>query len=272
MTHDTTQPDGNDLELEVFWAKNTEKAYRADWEDFRAWCISQEKTALPAEANTIGEYLMGLRAQQLRASSIRRRAVSIGRVHVSQGHENPTRCRHIEDIVRGVHHEQHYEPERKTVILPEKLTRMVDALEADCEAMLLRDRAILLIGWASGFRRSELASLTVGDIEWTEEGVTLTLRRINRYQQREPDSCVVEFLPEGDTSPCPARALKAWLDAAAITGGPLFVRIDRWGNIWSTALTGKSITRIIKKAAEAAGLNPADYSARSFRDAESIRS
>lgn len=72
-----------------------------------------------------------------------------------------------------------------------------------------------------------------------------------------------QHLPRVD---CPARALKAWLDATAITGGPLFVRIDRWSNIWSTGLTGKSITRIIKKAAEAAGLDPADYSARSFRD------
>lgn len=256
----------DELELEIFWANNTEEAYRADWTDFWEWCISQDKEPLPASAGTVGSYLLELRAKKLKASTIRRRAVAIGRVHDSQGLENPTKNRYVEDIVRGVHEEQQYEPEKKAAIPPDDLAAMVRALEDDCKAKLLRDRAILLVGWATGFRRSELASLTAGDLEWTEDGVIVRLRRVNRYQQKEPDVCHIDFLEEEDL--CPARALRAWLDAACITGGPLFVRIDRWKNIWPDGLTGKSLTRVVKKAAKAAGFDPANYSSQSFRSGE----
>jgi integrase len=165
--------------------------------------------------------------------------------------------------VRGVHEEQQYLPEKKTPIPPDDLAAMVRAFEDDCKAKLLRDRAILLVGWATGFRRSELASLTAGDLEWTDDGVIVRLRRVNRYQQKEPDVCHIDFLEEEDL--CPARALQAWLDAACITGGPLFVRIDRWGNLWSTGLSGRSLTRIVKKAAACAGFDPSSYSCQSLR-------
>lgn len=252
-----------ELQLEIFWASNTEEAYRADWADFLKWCISQEKEPMPATAGTVGAYLLELRGKRLKASTIRRRAVAIGRVQDSQGHENPTKNRYVEDIVRGVHREQQYVPEKKTPIPPDDLAAMVRALEDDCKAKLIRDRAILLVGWATGFRRSELASLTVGDLEWTDDGVVVRLRRVNRYQQKDPDVCHIDFLEKEEL--CPVRALRTWLDTACITGGPLFVRIDRWKNIWSEGLTGKSLTRVVKKAAEAAGFEPANYSSQSFR-------
>ena len=217
-----------------------------------------------AAAGTVGKYLLELRSRRLKASTIRRRAVAIGQVHEAKGHENPTKHRYVEDIVRNVHTEQHYEPEQKKPVLPDDLQLMLENLEDDCEARVLRDRAVLLLAWATGFRRSELASLTAGDVEWTAHGFVARLRRINRYQQTQPAVRRVAY--SDDELLCPAHTLRAWLDYACITGGPLFLRIDRWGNIWtSSGLTGKSLTRIVKNAAAAAGFDPADYSTQSFR-------
>ena len=66
------------LELEIFWASNTEETYRSDWTDFWEWCISQDKEPLPANAGIVGAYLLELRVRKLRASTIRRRAVAVG--------------------------------------------------------------------------------------------------------------------------------------------------------------------------------------------------
>lgn len=250
------------------WASNTKRAYKADWTDFEAWCAVSECDALPARPNDVGAYLLNLHRDGLEASTIRRKSVAIGRMHVAAGHENPTEHRSVESIARGVFVDQHYEPDRKTRVDEDKLFQLVEAIDHDIEAQTKRDRAVLLLGWKTRFRRGELASLTVADLSWMgSEGLAIQLRRdVNRYQQKDPALRILSRARDREW--CALAELERWMTLADIDGGPIFRRIDRWGNIWPDGLSGKSLTNIVKNAAEQAGLNPADYSFQSFRPVE----
>ncbi|MGM0559313.1 MAG: site-specific integrase [Myxococcota bacterium] len=250
------------------WASNTKRAYKADWNDFEAWCAAEDCDALPAKANDVGAYLLHLHRDGLEASTIRRKSVAIGRMHVASGYDNPTEHRSVESVARGVFVDQHYEPSRKARVDEDKVFRLVDAIDHDIEAQTRRDRAVILLGWRTRFRRGELASLTVADLSWMgSEGLAIQLRRdVNRYQQKDPDLRILSRAR--DAKWCALAALERWMALGNIDGGPLFRRIDRWGNIWPDGLTGKSLTNIVKNAAEQAGLDPADYSFQSFRPVE----
>jgi integrase len=125
-----------------------------------------------------------------------------------------------------------------------------------------RDRALLLVGFAGAFRRSELVGLTVADAAFSSEGLTITLRRSKTDQEGQGRKV---GLPYGSTAAtCPVRALQAWLDAAAVTAGPLFRSVDRHGNVGG-ALGDRDVARIVKRVAEAAGIDPANVAGHSLR-------
>jgi site-specific recombinase XerD len=127
----------------------------------------------------------------------------------------------------------------------------------------LRDRALLLVGYAGGFRRSELAELRVEDLSETPEGVIATLRRskTDPAGQGRPVA-----LPYGsDPLTCPVRALRAWLERASITTGPLFRAIDQFGLVAEQGLSAASVALIVKRAAERAELDASDYAGHSLR-------
>ncbi len=220
---------------------------------------------MPAGPGDLAAYLLELHRDGIEASTIRRRAVAVGRQHVADGHDNPTEDRRVESVVRGAFEEQHYEPDRKRRVDRDDVVRLVEAVDHEHEAQVLRDRAVILMAWATEFRRGELASLTVADIDWLgEEGLVVQLRReVNRYQQKDPEQRILSRARGSKW--CPLASLEAWLRAAAITGGSLFRRIDRWGNIWPDGLKGQSLTFIVQRAAEAAGLDPEEYGMQSFR-------
>jgi len=124
-----------------------------------------------------------------------------------------------------------------------------------------RDRALLLLGFGGAFRRSELAALTVEDLEEVEGGLRVHIQKSKTDQEGAGE--VVPVI-RGNGS-CPCRAVKEWLDAAGIESGPVFRRMAKGGKICDNGLTPHSIGTIVKRYAKKAGLDPADYSGHSLR-------
>jgi site-specific recombinase XerD len=125
----------------------------------------------------------------------------------------------------------------------------------------LRDRALLLLGFAGAFRRSELVALDVADIAETEAGLLVTIRRSKTDQDGEGVTIAV---PRGDVA-CPARALREWLDAAGIEAGPIFKPINKAGTVSGERLTDRSVANIVKAYAGRAGFDANLFSGHSLR-------
>jgi site-specific recombinase XerD len=128
-----------------------------------------------------------------------------------------------------------------------------------------RNRALLLLGFAGAFRRSELVGLNVADLEFCEDGVKVMLRKSKTDQQGAGMVKAIPFSAPAQAGYCPVRALRAWLEAAGITEGPIFRPTLRSGQVLPDALSGRAVARLVKDTAAAAGLEPSKYSGHSLR-------
>ena len=127
----------------------------------------------------------------------------------------------------------------------------------------IRDRALLLVGFAGAFRRSELVGLDIADLDFNHDGLTVTLRRSKTDQEGEGRKV---GLPYGSNpSTCPVRSLQAWIEASAIEAGPVFRSVNRHGRLQPDRLSDKAVALVVKRRAEAAGLDPSRYAGHSLR-------
>jgi integrase len=150
---------------------------------------------------------------------------------------------------------------RVAPLLPGQLRAISRALPQG--TLGLRDRALLLLGFAGAFRRSELAGLEASDLAFTDDGLEVLLRHSKTDQEGEGQRKGIPF--GSDPATCPVRAIKAWLEAAGITEGPVFRSVDRHSKVGSAALDPGSVARVVKRACSAAGLDPAAFSGHSLR-------
>ena len=138
---------------------------------------------------------------------------------------------------------------------------MIDA--TDTGLIGARDRALVLLGFASAFRRSELVDLDVEDCAFGKDGLTVTLRRSKTDQDSAGRKIGIPYGANPET--CPVRVVQSWLEQAGITTGPLFRSISRHGHVQPGRLSGIDVARTVKKLAERAGLDPAKYAGHSLR-------
>lgn len=242
-------------------SKNTVKAYRSDWNHFVAWCEGQGLESLPAAPQTVALYLTALAEAGLRASTLQRRLSSISQAHQAAGHQSPTHEMQVRTVWAGIRRVRGTEQRQVAPAVVEDVKAMIDALPDSISG--LRDRALLLVGFVGAFRRSELVSLNAEDFRATSEGVVITLHRSKTDQEGAGEE---KALPYGaNEATCPVRALKAWLEGAGITAGPVFRSVNRHGGVGATRLSDRAVANIIKRAAEGAGLDPALYSGHSLR-------
>ena len=242
-------------------AANTKRAYQNDWYDFTSWCAEQGLQPLPAAPQTIALYLTA-RAETHRVSSLQRRLSAISQAHQAAGFPPiSTRQEPLHSVWMGIKRDKGTAQRGKAPVVTEELRAMVATLP---DSLLgIRDRALLLLGFAGAFRRSELVSLDVDDVNMTRDGVIVTLRRSKTDQEGQGQKIGIPY--GSNPATCPVRALQAWLEASGITEGPLFRSVDRHGNLQPGRLSDKAVALVVKRRAEAVGLDPAKYAGHSLR-------
>jgi site-specific recombinase XerD len=244
-------------------AANTRRAYRADWADFTAWCKSHGQIALPATPETVALYLTDL-AARCKTSTLQRRLTAIAQAHQAAGHsphESPTKHATVRAVWAGIRRAHGTAQEGKSPAVTADVRAMVATLS---ETFLgIRDRALLLLGFAGAFRRSELVGLDVRDLEFSRAGLVVTLRRSKTDQEGEGRKVGVPYGSHPET--CPVRAVQDWLDVSNLKEGPLFRSINRHEQIQPRRLSDKAVALVVKRTAKAAGLNPARYAGHSLR-------
>jgi integrase len=162
-------------------APATRTAYRGDFTRFRLWCMARNVSAPPASPETVAGYLAAEAEAGLAASTIGRRCAAIRHAHKLAGHEPPTNNEAVKATLRGIRRTIGAAPKRKAPTVAEITQEMARAAPADIKG--LRDRALLLLGFGGAFRRSELVALDVADIEETEDGLRVTIRRSKTDQE-----------------------------------------------------------------------------------------
>ncbi|HWE31898.1 MAG TPA: site-specific integrase [Solirubrobacteraceae bacterium] len=242
-------------------AINTTRAYASDWNQFTAWCERYQLTPLPATAAVVGLHLTSMAKRGLTVSTIRRRAAAIARAHRQNGHLPATSDPRVLTVMEGIARVHGSAPNKKTALLRDPLLELIDRTDTSTAAGM-RDRALLLLGFAVGLRRSELVALAIEDLSPSPDGLRIRIARSKTDQQGRGQELLVVYAES--PRPCPVRALRAWLDIAAITTGPIFRRVTRTGAV-SSPLTGQSVALIIKKRARAAGLDPREFAGHSLR-------
>ncbi len=192
-------------------------------------------------------------------STLARRIAAIRYAHKLAQLDSPTDSEAVKATLRGIRRTVGAGKVRKAPAVAAKVRSMV-ALAPD-GLKGLRDRALLLMGFAGAFRRSELVALDVADIAETETGLLVTIRRSKTDQDGEG---VTIAIARGDVA-CPARALREWLDAAGIEAGPIFRPINKAGAVSAERLTDRSVANIVKAYAERAGFDASLFSGHSLR-------
>jgi integrase len=253
-------------------AASTRRAYTADWADFCAWCAHLGLDSLPAAPTTVARYLAQLadgsyihvppqRRRPLKVATLTRRLASISQAHQLAGYSSPTQSELVRTRMKGIRRAHGTQQDRAAAVTVAVLRAMLASLPQDPAG--LRDRALLLIGFAGAFRRSELVAIDYADVQIVPEGLIVTLRRSKTNQEGAKEVIGIARGQAADT--CPVRALQAWLTAAGITSGPIFRPLGKHGNVRPRQLTDHAVSAIVKRAAARAGFDPEPFSGHSLR-------
>lgn len=240
-------------------APATIKAYRSDWRHFTEWAEARGARPMPADPRVVGVYLADC-ALTMKASTISRRLSSISQAHQAAGHPSPTTDHLVRSTWAGIRRTLGTAQKGKAPVLTADLRRMVEGLGDDLRGR--RDRALLLVGFAGAFRRSELVGLDATDIVDNGDGLVVTLRRSKTDQEGEGRPVGIPY--GGNPATCPVRALRAWLAAASIDDGPLFRPLPG-GRVGAGRLSDRTVARIVKARAGAVGIDPTSVAGHSLR-------
>jgi site-specific recombinase XerD len=238
----------------------TWRAYRSDLRHYSAWCERRDLEPLPSDPATVCLYLRDLAAEGYKPSTLQRRLTSLSQAHKAGGHPSPTSHPSVRTVLQGIRRTVGAEVRRVTPATTDVLRAMVETCGEDPAGV--RDRALLLLGFATALRRSELVSLDVGDVTEVPEGLRVRLRRSKTDQAGEGRTLGVPYGSHLET--CPVRAVQAWLALSGHEVGPLLLPVSRHGRIGSRRLSGSAVAEVVKRRAEAAGLE-GTYSGHSLR-------
>ncbi|MBE0581891.1 site-specific integrase [Devosia sp.] len=249
--------------VEAASSPNTRRAYDSDWKHFGAWCRRQGLDQQPPDPQIVGLYITACASgaatsnrKPAAVSSIERRLSALSWHYRQLGERLDRGDRHIATVLDGIRNTHGRPPVQKEAVLPEDLIAMLETLDRG-SLRGLRDRAILLLGFAGGLRRSEVVGLDIADeqtedgrgwIEILERGMVLTLRGKNGWRE-------VEIGRGSSDSTCPVAALETWLKLGRIAHGPLFRRVTGGGKkVGPERLRDQEVARLVKRTAVAAGV------------------
>lgn len=235
-------------------SENTRRAYRTDLEHFAAW-----GGTIPCGPESVAAYLAE-HADTLAVSTLKRRLAAISVGHEARGHPSPTSSKIVKVTMRGIQRTKSTAQRQAKPLLVEDLMRIMAMLGDGPKDV--RDKALLLIGFAGGFRRSELVALNIGDIDIVRQGMTLTIRRSKTDQIGQGRTIGIPF---ARGRYCPVRVFETWRDMAGVSEGSLFRPVTRHGKILNARLSGEAVSIIVKERIKAIGHNPDGYSGHSLR-------
>ena len=241
---------------------NTRRAYQAAWTDFATWCEGRQLEALPADAVTVGLYLTD-RASSVKLSTLRIRLVAISQVHKAAGHRLDTSAPQVRKVLQGIARTHGSTVSKKEAATLDIIRDTVRALSKRTGLKALRDRAVILLGFAAALRRSEISAIDCGHVRFTADGLILVLPRRKTDQEGVGTEIGVPF--GKDPLYCPVLAVKGWLEAAGLTAGPLFVSVSRAGRPLPSRLGDRDVARVIKAAVAAAGYEAEIFGGHSLR-------
>ncbi|WP_117193402.1 site-specific integrase, partial [Rhizobium terrae] len=249
--------------VEAASSANTRRAYAADWKHFAAWCRRQNLSPLPPDPQLVGLYITacasgtaerGMKPNTV--STIERRLAAISWNCAQRGMPLDRKNRAIATVMAGIRNKHAAPPRQKEALLPEDLIAMLETLDRG-SLRGLRDRTMLLIGFAGGLRRSEITGLDLGRdqtedssgwIEIFDKGLLITLRGKTGWRE-------VEIGRGSSDATCPVTAVKTWIKFARIAKGPLFRRVTGKGkDVGPDRLNDQEVARLVKKTALAAGI------------------
>jgi integrase len=239
----------------------TIRAYAAGWRDFLGFCQSRQLSALPALDETVAAYLAALADRGAKAATIARRLVVISQAHKAADLPSPTTSSLVSRTHGGIRRTLGTAQQGKAPTVVDDLKRMLEQLPST--RVGLRDRALLLLGFAGAFRRSELVGLDVADLEFARAGLIVTLRKSKTDQEGKSRRLGIPFGSSEAT--CPVRSLQSWLESARIVEGPVFRSLDRFQRVQPGRLSDKAVALVVKRRAKAVGLDPARYAGHSLR-------
>ncbi len=242
---------------------NTRRAYASDWKHFTAWCRRQPLSPLPPEPQIVGLYVtacasgaVGRDKKPNSVSTIERRLSSLSWNYAQRGLPLDRKDRHIASVMAGIRNSHARSPLQKEAVMPQDIIAMLETLDRGT-LRGLRDRAMLLIGFVGGLRRSEIVGLDVkkdqtedglGWIDVLDRGLVVTLRGKTGCRD-------VEIGRGSSDTTCPVAALDTWLTLARITHGPLFRRVTGQGkSVGADRLNDQEVARLVKRTALAAGV------------------
>lgn len=235
-------------------SENTRRAYQSDLAHFETWGGS-----VPAAPTMVASYLAA-HAEELSVATLVRRVATISKAHEARGLPNPCRSEIVRATLRGIKRTRGTAQQQARPLVREDLLRVLDSLGQ--AAKDIRDGALLLLGFAGGFRRSELVGLDRADIEHVRQGLIVTLR-FSKTDQEGAGRKV--GIPHGRTRHCPVAAVDIWLALSGIDDGPIFRPVDRHGHVHTERLSGEAVSLVIKERVAAAGIDPSGFSGHSLR-------
>ncbi len=242
-------------------APGTRRAYAADWRGFLAWCGERGATPLPADPRLVAVFLAREAARGCAPSTVGHRLAAIGHAHLQHGHLPPQRAvgaAALLEVMAGIRRSHGRPPARKQAADADVLRDLLRATPGD-DLRSVRDRALLAIGMAGAFRRSELVALQVGQLTREARGLRVRFGQTKADQEGRGEEIAI---PEGRRIR-PVQLLEAWLAQGAITEGAVFRRL-KGGLATPDPMSDRAIARVVQARA-AAGYDPARFAGHSLR-------
>ena len=240
-------------------AASTRRAYRSDWRLFIAWCTARGAEPLPATPAIVAAFLAAEAHRGTKSATITRRAAAIRYAHRLAGHEPPTSAEAVRATMKGIRRTIGTAKEQKAPATADLITKMLAHIPDTLGGK--RDRALIALGFAGAFRRSELVALTMVDLVEAPDGYLVLIRHSKTDQEGQGQEVAI---PRGYRLR-PVEAVQTWLAAAEINDGPVFRPVLKGGRLQPVALKDHAVAAVVKRYAELAGLDPALFAGHSLR-------
>lgn len=221
---------------------NTQRAYKADLNDFKDWCQMNGQAYFPVSAETLAAYVSHL-ADKCKWATINRRLAAISKLHMIQNVEAPTRNILFRTVMEGIKRSKGIRQKQAPAFKLNNLKLILKDLDTESNSKL-RDKALLLLGFTGAFRRSELVALNLKDLTFSEEGLIISMHKSKTNQYQNHEEKAIFYSPE--SALCPIRTLRKWMERLGEKSDALFVRVRKGDRITTDRLTDKTVNDLVK--------------------------